>query len=112
MANYANTEWFRHFLIYDPSIALKQVNVPLLVLNGELDLQVSPKQNLSAISKALEEGGNKDVTVFKLPKLNHLFQTCQSGSIAEYAEIEETISPLALDLISKWILEKTNPCKN
>ena len=102
-----NTEWFRYFLTFDPSIALKQVQVPVLALNGELDLQVSSKQNLPVISKALEESENKDFTIIELPKLNHLFQTCETGSIAEYAKIEETISPSALNLIAQWVLART-----
>lgn len=100
-----NIEWFRYFLTYDPSTALKQVRVPILVLNGELDLQVSPKQNLPVISKALEEAGNKDFTIVELPQLNHLFQTCETGSIEEYEKIEETLSPSVLNLITEWVLE-------
>jgi uncharacterized protein len=99
--------WFRHFLILDPAVALKQVRVPVLVLNGELDLQVSPRQNLPVIAKALEEGGNTDYQIVELPKMNHLFQTCETGSLSEYLTIEETISPKVLDLISDWLLEKT-----
>jgi uncharacterized protein len=102
-----NIEWFRYYLTLEPSIALKQVQVPILALNGELDLQVSSKQNLPAISKALEESGNRDFTLIELPKLNHLFQTCENGSIAEYAIIEETLSPSVLNLISEWVLERT-----
>jgi len=41
----------------------------------------------------------------ELPGLNHLFQTAQTGSPDEYAKIEETISSVALELISDWILE-------
>jgi len=106
-----NTEWFRYFLTFDPTIALKQVQVPVLAVNGDLDLQVPSKQNLPVISKALKESGNKDFKVIELPKLNHLFQTCETGSITEYAKIEETISPLALNLISEWILARTTTIK-
>ncbi len=104
MAHCVNTEWFRYFLLHDPAIDLKQIQAPVLALNGEFDLQVPPKQNLPVISKALKESGNKDFTIVELPKLNHLFQSCQSGSIEEYAKIEETISPSALNVISTWIL--------
>jgi uncharacterized protein len=107
LADRINTEWFRYYLTLDPSIPLKRLRVPVLVLNGELDLQVSSKQNLPVISKALEESGNKDFTIIELPKLNHFFQTCETGSIAEYAKIEETISPSVLNLITKWVLERT-----
>jgi len=66
---------------------------------------------LKTSSKALKESGNKDFKVIELPKLNHLFQTCETGSITEYAKIEETISPLALNLISEWILARTTTIK-
>lgn len=107
LAARVNTKWFRYFLTFDPSTSLKRVRVPILVLNGELDLQVSSKQNLPVIFKALEESGNKDFKIIELPKLNHFFQTCETGSIAEYAEIEETISPSVLNLITEWVLERT-----
>ena len=105
--SYLNTPWFRYFLSYDPSIALKQVKIPVLALNGELDQQVSSKQNLSVIGKALEEGGNKDYTLIELPSLNHWFQTWREGSFEEYTKTEETLAPNALKLIAEWILQKT-----
>ena len=102
-----NTKWWRHFLLFDPAAALKQVKIPVFALTGELDRQASPSQNLPVISKALEEAGNNDFTVALLPRLNHFFQTCQDGSFGEYAKIEETIAPLVLNLIAEWILERT-----
>ena len=101
----AAAPWFRYFVMYDPSTALRSVDCPVLVLNGELDLQVLPAQNLPAIAKALEEGGNADYAIMKLPKLNHLFQTSQTGSPAEYGKIDETIAPAALNAVSDWILK-------
>ena len=101
-----NSPWFRFFLTYDPVQALSQVSVPVLAINGELDLQVPPDQNLPVIERALHEGGNSDVTVAELPGLNHLFQTCTTGSPTEYSGIEETISPTALTMMSDWILER------
>jgi fermentation-respiration switch protein FrsA (DUF1100 family) len=99
--------WFRYFLTYDPRPALRRVRCPVLAINGEKDLQVSPKQNLPEIEAALREGGNKDFTVRELPGLNHLFQTAKKGTPDEYAKIEETISPTALKLIGDWILERS-----
>ena len=43
----------------------------------------------------------------ELPNLNHLFQTAQTGALSEYSQIEETIAPEALDLVGKWILDRT-----
>ena len=101
-----NTPWFRYFLTYDPVPALEKVTVPVLALNGEKDLQVPPKENLRTIEQALKAGGNTQFTVRELPGLNHLFQTSTNGSPNEYAVIEETISPVALNLISSWITKE------
>jgi fermentation-respiration switch protein FrsA (DUF1100 family) len=98
--------WFRYFLVYDPAPALMKVKCPVLAINGEKDLQVPPKQNLPAIRKALEAGGNPNFEVEELAGLNHLFQTAKTGSPAEYAEIEETISPVALQKIADWIVKE------
>jgi uncharacterized protein len=98
--------WFRYFLTYDPAIALRQVTCPALAINGERDTQVLPKQNLPPIRKALEEAGNRHFEVDELPGLNHLFQTAKTGAPGEYAEIEETISPIALEKIASWILQR------
>jgi len=98
--------WFRYFLTYDPATALRKLTCPVLVLNGSLDKQVLPDQNLPVIRKALEESGNKHFEIDELPGLNHLFQTAKTGSPAEYAQIEETMSPVALEKISSWILKQ------
>jgi pimeloyl-ACP methyl ester carboxylesterase len=99
--------WFRYFLFYDPRPALRKVHCPVLALNGAKDLQVDAKVHLPAIVAALKEGGNKDVTVQELPDLNHLFQTCKTGAISEYSTVEETIAPIVLDTIARWIAKRT-----
>src|SRR5215510_10213506 len=70
-----NTPWFRYFLTLDPRPALRKVKCPALALNGENDLQAAANKNPREIEAALKAGGNKDVTVARLPKLNHLFHT-------------------------------------
>ena len=50
--------------------------------------------------------GHKPFEVDELPGLNHLFQSAKTGSPAEYAEIEETLSPVALEKIVTWILKQ------
>ena len=97
--------WFRYFLTYDPATALRKVTCPVLAINGEKDKQVLPSQNLPPIRKALEQAGNKRFEVDELPGLNHLFQSSKTGSPGEYAQIEETISPVALEKIATWILK-------
>jgi len=96
--------WFRYFLTYDPRPTLAKVKCPVLALNGENDLQVPGAENLREIEATLKAAGNKDVTVMRLPKLNHLFQTSETGLPAEYVKIEETFAPVALKTIGDWVL--------
>jgi fermentation-respiration switch protein FrsA (DUF1100 family) len=106
-AEQAGSRWFRFFLSYDPIPALRQVKCPVLAINGSKDHQVPAKADLDAIRDAL--AGNSDVETAELPGLNHLFQTAMTGAPLEYGEIEETIAPSALDLISSWIERHAEP---
>ncbi|MBC7807525.1 MAG: alpha/beta fold hydrolase, partial [Akkermansiaceae bacterium] len=101
--------WFTYFMRYEPAPVLQSVSCPVLALNGSLDLQVLPKQNLPLLEAALQKGNNKDVTVKELPGLNHLFQHAKTGSPMEYATITETFAPEALAIIGDWIAERTKP---
>jgi fermentation-respiration switch protein FrsA (DUF1100 family) len=99
--------WMKYFLVYDPLPALRDLSIPVLALNGEKDTQVPPTENLLPVEEALREGGNPDVTAEVLSGLNHLFQPAETGIPSEYAGIEETFSPAALEKIATWILERT-----
>jgi pimeloyl-ACP methyl ester carboxylesterase len=100
VANVASP-WFRWFLRYDPAPVLARIRVPVLAINGALDQQVLSAENLAGIRAAL--AGNPDVTVTELPGLNHLFQTARTGGVGEYADIEETMAPVAMETVSRWI---------
>lgn len=102
-----NSKWFRYYLTYDPTQALKQLHIPVLAIIGELDSQVTPQQNLPIIAKSLKEAGNQRYRIIEFPKLNHFFQTCETGSVLEYGILEETIAPIVLDALSDWMLETT-----
>lgn len=101
-----SSPWYQNLLNYDPAPTLEKVTCPVLALNGEKDIQVTPKENLTGISDALKKGGNINVTIKELPNLNHLFQECETGSLMEYETIEQTFSPVALRETSDWILKK------
>jgi hypothetical protein len=60
------------------------------------------------MKSALDETGIQDVDVRELPELNHLFQHAYSGSPAEYAAIEETISPEVLQLAGEWAVDHSH----
>jgi pimeloyl-ACP methyl ester carboxylesterase len=95
--------WMRYFMITNPADFWEKVKCPVLALNGDKDLQVSAKVNLPAIEKALRKGRNDSFKIVSLPGLNHLFQHTATGLPSEYGDIEETISPEVLGIITNWI---------
>ena len=97
------TPWFRYFLTYDPRVALRKVKVPVLVMNGDKDVQVIASQNVPEVEKALRAGGNQRVTVRLMPSLNHFFQHAVTGSPQEYGTIDETFAPEAIKEIIAFI---------
>ena len=98
--------WIRFFILYDPGPTLAQVACPILALFCERDIQVDVNENLPVMESILARSGHTDYLVQELPELNHLFQTAQSGVIEEYAQIQETFSPVAMNLIGAWISER------
>jgi pimeloyl-ACP methyl ester carboxylesterase len=98
-----DTPWFRYFIAFDPAPYLAQVSSPLLALNGELDVQVAAASNLAGIERTLQAAKHPDFTIRALPRLNHLFQTSSTGATSEYAQIEETFAPIALEAMVNWL---------
>jgi pimeloyl-ACP methyl ester carboxylesterase len=95
--------WFRFFIAFDPEPYLKKVKAPILAINGTKDLQVAAESNLAGIESTLKKAGHQDFTIMPLENLNHLLQTSDTGSPAEYIKIEQTVEPMALEAMSEWL---------
>ena len=101
-----NTPWFCSFLDYDPRPALAKVKCPVLLVFGELDLQVPAEENRQAMVQALLKGSHNDFSIKTFPGANHLFQTAVTGSPAEYERLPKEFVPGFLDFISVWISQR------
>jgi uncharacterized protein len=104
--NKLDNPWIKFFLSYDPASDLMKVKCPVLAINGEKDVQVVPIQNLNDIEYALSRAKNEKLTLKKYPNLNHLFQECKYGVPQEYGDLEQTIAPVVLQDILKWVKEQ------
>lgn len=100
-----NTPWFRSFLDYDAKQVLARVKCPVLLLFGELDLQVPAEMHSRAMVSALERAGNDDYVMKIFPKANHLFLHARTGSPSEYGDLAKEFVPGFLEFMSDWILE-------
>lgn len=97
-ASKGDNAWMMYFLGYDPAEDMGKMKVPAMLVYGELDRQVPA--SLNAV-RAQELAPSAAVKVY--PGLNHLMQHAKTGNVAEYAEIEETISPELLSDILTFI---------
>jgi pimeloyl-ACP methyl ester carboxylesterase len=93
----------KSLLFYDPSEDLKEIDIPVLVLFGGKDTQVTEELNRMPIEEALKESGTEyEVRVFS--EANHLFQKANSGQVSEYATLEKKFVDGFLGYVAEWIL--------
>lgn len=103
LVNQFSRKWFRYFAQFDPQPYLRKLTGKVLAINGDRDIQVIATSNLAGIENALKKSRVKAYTIKAMPGLNHLFQTCVKCTLAEYGELEETFSPVALKVINDWV---------
>lgn len=106
LTNQLTSPWMIEFMRLDPAPYLEKVHCPILAVNGKKDLQVPSKENLEIMKDISKKSTNTKIDIKELENLNHLFQESETGLPAEYATIEQTFSPIALEEISNWILEQ------
>lgn len=97
--------WINYFISYDPLPTLKKLTCPVLMLFGELDMQVLASQNSDIMKDALIQVGNREVQATTIPKANHLFQEAVTGSPMEYATLKKEFAPGFLEVIKVWLKE-------
>ena len=86
---------------YDPSAAAKKLTMPMLILQGERDIQATMK-DLALWKAALS--ARKDVVFHSYPALNHLMVAGEGKSTeAEYRKPGH-VAPELIDDIAKWIV--------
>ena len=93
--------WYQYFIKYEPAQYFKDKSMPILAFYGELDIQVTAKENYAGLSELL--GEHQDSEIILMPKMNHLFQEAKTGAMTEYRNIEQTMSPKVLNKMSEWI---------
>lgn len=98
-------KWMTYFLHYDPQPVLEKLNCKVLALNGDRDMQVISRSNLEGYEKALAKSKSKVYTTREIPGVNHLFQECTTCTVQEHAELEQTIKPEVLEIVTRWLDE-------
>ena len=99
----ASNAWMKFFLDYDPLATARQVKVPVLILNGGTDQQVTPDQ-VPVLESAFRAAGNPDVTAHVFPNMNHLFIHDTSGFPGGYAKLPNPhVEPEVVGMVVDWV---------
>jgi dipeptidyl aminopeptidase/acylaminoacyl peptidase len=99
----ARSAWLRFFLAYDPLPTARTVRVPVLILQGETDQQVTPEQ-ADTLAAAFRAGGDRDVTLRTFPATDHLFLADPDGNPAGYSALPgHALRPEVLGAIADWL---------
>jgi len=99
----ADRKWYRYNIHYKPENYLPKITIPVMVANGDKDIQVPAEENINSFKKYL---GTKDLTTKIYPGLNHMYQHCKNCTQGEVKELDEVFAEEVLADVSKWILTR------
>ena len=87
----------------NPVDVVKNIKIPILILQGERDYQVLAAVDFEGWKKALNNNKYASFKVF--PKLNHLFITGEGKSTPQEYAVEGHVHKDVIDILVKWIFE-------
>ena len=100
----ADTPYFQIFLAFNPASIMKNIEQPILIVQGGLDTQVPPNNadTLEALAKARKRAGG--VEVVKVPGVNHLLVPATTGEVDEYGRLGNAqVSPAVIAALEAWL---------
>ena len=98
-----SANYWQSILDYNPLKEVKKVKIPMLILQGERDYQVTMK-DFELWKKSLDN--NKKATFISYSKLNHLFITGDKKSQPKEYMIKGTVDEMAINDIFNFIQKK------
>ncbi len=101
----ADTPWFYSFLTFDPQKAMNNTRQPVLIVQGELDVQVQPHHADKLAEFARARRTKAAVEVVKVPGVNHLLVPAKTGDVTEYASLgpDAKVSPQVTSAIAAFM---------
>jgi len=106
----ADTPWFQSMLAFDPARVMKDVDQPVLIVQGELDVQVPPHHADKLLALAQARRRNVDEQLLKVPGVNHLLVPAKTGEVSEYAALSGAeVAPAIPAGIGAWLAKTMGP---
>ncbi len=96
--------WMAHFLDHDPLPTARKLRLPVLILQGATDRQVTADQ-AAELAEAIRAGGNRRVVHHVFSETNHLFLADRDGYPAGYSKLRDTrVRRSVLGLLTDWLV--------
>jgi fermentation-respiration switch protein FrsA (DUF1100 family) len=91
-------------LSFDPARVMRDVDQPLLIVQGELDTQVPPHHADKLLALAQARNRKVDAQVMKVPGINHLLVPAKTGEVSEYPSLAGSdVAPAVAAGIGAWL---------
>ena len=94
--------WFFEFMKFSSEPFINKIQIPVFAAFGGKDIQTNAPVNAEALREMIADRADL-FNIITYPHLNHLFQTAETGSVAEYATNSETFNEVVLDDVIQWI---------
>ena len=91
---------------YDPLPTARTVRVPVLLLQGATDVQISPEQ-ADTLAAAFRDGGNADITLHLFHETNHMFLWDDGQSLEGYRALpSDQVRKDVLGVLADWLVRR------
>jgi uncharacterized protein len=98
-------DWYQSQLAWDPQRYAGELTQPVLILGGDRDQVLPPEEHHPPLIERFGDRAN----VVVIEGASHLLQPARTGMPQEYATIETTVDPRALDELSRWLHDLSRP---
>jgi dienelactone hydrolase len=96
--------YLQEFYFENPVARLKMVKVPVLLLYGELDKRVSPKQDGELLWQHARNAGNSKVELKVLSETAHAFKPSPAGDTQEVLTNPQLpLAPALVNALKEWL---------
>lgn len=93
-------------LVNDPLQIVTAIEAPVLVLQGEKDIEVSVR-DAQYLAEALKRAHHADPTLHLLPNVDHLLKSNTGpATLRAYPDTSRPVDPTLLKLLSEWLQTK------